>query len=168
MLQRDISVSLHSVVPKVLKQCNFAIHNFFLVPKCALGKDPLYILHGVLANRRSKNTTNNIQHKTQHMSRHCLDIDWDIRHWNIFLNIFWIYLKKDEKKEEKSGSAGDRTHGGGRVPLCCLTLYRLRHRTYTFESSKNKRYKRNIGSSKGKNMLVIYSIGSKKFEQAFY
>ena len=25
--------------------------------------------------RRSKNTTNNIQHKTQHMSRHCLDID---------------------------------------------------------------------------------------------
>ena len=73
-----------------------------------------------------------------------------------------------KKKEEKSGSAGDRTHDGGRVPLCCLTLYRLRHRTYTFESSKNKRYKRNIGSSKGKNMLVIYSIGSKKFEQAFY
>ena len=90
--------------------------------------------------RRSKNTTNNIQHKTQHMSRHCLDIDWDIRHWNIFLNIFWIYLKKDEKKEEKSGSAGDRTHGGGRVPLCCLTLYRLRHRTYTFEKSKNTSY----------------------------
>ena len=75
------------------------------------------------------------------MSRHCLDIDWDIRHWNIFLNIFWIYLKKDEKKEEKSGSAGDRTHGGGRVPLCCLTLYRLRHRTYTFEKSKNTSYK---------------------------
>ena len=28
-----------------------------------------------------------------------------------------------KKKEEKSGSAGDRTHDRGRVPLCCLTLY---------------------------------------------
>ena len=61
--------------------------------------------------RRSKNTTNNIQHKTQHMSRHCLDIDWDIRHWNIF------------EKKKKSGSAGDRTHGGGRIPLWSPTLY---------------------------------------------
>ena len=28
-----------------------------------------------------------------------------------------------KKEEEKSGSAGDRTHGGGRIPICCPMLY---------------------------------------------
>ena len=50
-------------------------------------------------------------------------IDMDAIWWP-FLTINWnLNLEKIWKKEKKSGSAGDRTHGGGRIPICCPTLY---------------------------------------------